>query len=48
MTTPVKHKKSTETMQQNRRALFRIDTGESLTKILARELGIGKRTKITN
>ena len=38
-----KRKKVTVTMEQKLQALFRIDAGESLTKI-AQELGVGKQT----
>jgi len=43
MTTSVKRKKVTVTMEQKLQALFCIDAGESLTKI-AHELGVGKQT----
>ncbi|XP_025425198.1 jerky protein homolog-like [Sipha flava] len=42
MTTSVKRKKVTETMEQKLQALFRIDAGESLTKI-AQELGVASK-----
>jgi hypothetical protein len=43
MTTSVKRQKVTVTMKQKIQALFRIDAGESLTKI-EQKLGVGKQT----
>jgi len=43
MTTSVKRRKVTVAMEQKLQTLFRIDAGESLTKI-AQELRVGKQT----